>query len=163
MTEDKLDYDRIMTFYQNLLQKEKKQFEEDKVKKIREVDYWARAIKEEERLAIIKYCEQYGESEMKQIQKAIEERHQKELKMKRSLEKAMPVLLKFKEEVMKVRRADHEDKMIKFINKIGAEVKTKIHDSAKSELQKLINKRKTEQANKLRDEKYKKQLEENKE
>jgi len=86
-----LDYDTVMTFYQNLLRKEKEAAEAEKKRKLKEVEQWARAVKEEEKLAVIKYCEEHGEEEMKQIQKAITERHEKELKMKQSLEKAFPL------------------------------------------------------------------------
>jgi hypothetical protein len=41
-----------MNFYQNLLRKEKEAFEAEKKKKIKEVEYWARAIREEEKIAI---------------------------------------------------------------------------------------------------------------
>lgn len=60
-----LDYDTIMNFYQNLLKKEKEQFEAEKKKKLRDVRYWARAVREEEKIAIEKYCEEHGEEEMK--------------------------------------------------------------------------------------------------
>lgn len=82
------DYDEVMNFYQMLLKKEKEAFEGEKQKKIKDVEYWARAVREEEKTAIEKYAKEHGEEEMKQIQKAIRERHEKELKLKQSLEKA---------------------------------------------------------------------------
>ncbi len=51
-----LDYDEIMNFYQNMLKKEKEQFEAEKKKKLKDVEYWARAIREDEKVAIEKYC-----------------------------------------------------------------------------------------------------------
>jgi len=51
-----LDYDTIMNFYQNLLRKEKEHFEIEKKKKLKEVEHWARAMREEEKVAIEKYC-----------------------------------------------------------------------------------------------------------
>jgi hypothetical protein len=85
-----------MQFYQNLLRKEREAAEAEKKKKLKEVEQWARALREEERVAIIKYCEEHGEEEMKQIQKAIADRHEKELKMKQSLEKAQPLYASFR-------------------------------------------------------------------
>lgn len=55
----------IMNFYQTLLKKEKEQIEQEKKKKLKDVEFWARAVKEEEKTAIEKYCEKYGEEEMK--------------------------------------------------------------------------------------------------
>lgn len=82
-----------MNFYQNLLRKEKEAFEVQKKNKIKEVEYLARAQREEEKIAIEKYCAEHGEEEMKQIQKAIADRNEKELKMKLGLEKAHPIFL----------------------------------------------------------------------
>lgn len=79
---ENLDYDTIMNFYQNLLRKEKEAFEAQKKQKLKDVEYWARAVREEEKVAVEKYCKEHGEEEMKQIQKAIADRHEKELKMK---------------------------------------------------------------------------------
>ena len=59
------DYDLIMVFYQNLLKKEKEAFEVEKQKKIKDIDFWARAVREEEKVAIEKYAAEHGEEEMK--------------------------------------------------------------------------------------------------
>lgn len=48
------DYDEIMTFYEELLRKEKEYFLESKRKKLDYVNVLSRAIREEERIAIIK-------------------------------------------------------------------------------------------------------------
>jgi hypothetical protein len=82
------DYDEVMNFYQMLLKKEKEAFEGEKQKKIKDVEYWARAVREEEKTAIEKYAKEHGEEVMKQIHKVIREHHEKELKLKQSLEKA---------------------------------------------------------------------------
>ncbi len=76
------DYDEVMQYYQGLLKKEKEAFEGEKQKKLKDVEYWARAVREEERIAIEKYAKEHGEEEMKQIQRAVRDRHEKELKMK---------------------------------------------------------------------------------
>ena len=59
------DYDEVMNFYQMLLKKEKEAFEGEKQKKIKDVEYWARAVREEEKTAIEKYAKEHGEEEMK--------------------------------------------------------------------------------------------------
>ena len=47
-----LDYDEIMNFSQILLKKDMEQFENEKKKKIKDLEYWTRAIREEEKIAI---------------------------------------------------------------------------------------------------------------
>lgn len=61
------DYDEVMAYYQALLKKEKEAFEGEKLKKLKDIEYWARAIREEEKIAIEKYAREHGEEEMKQI------------------------------------------------------------------------------------------------
>lgn len=56
-----------MNFYANHLKKEKEQFETEKKKKLKEVEFWARAQREEEKKAVEKYCENHGEEDMKLI------------------------------------------------------------------------------------------------
>ena len=114
-------------------------FESEKLKKMRDVEYWARAVREEERIAIEKYASQYGEEEMKQIQRAVRERHEKELKMKQSLEKAENVYLAFREQEMHKRRNVHEEKVQAFIYKKGEELKARILEEAKAELKRIKN------------------------
>jgi len=58
--EEDLDYDQILTVYQNVLRKEREQFETYKNKKINDVEIWTRAAKEEERIAMQTYCEKFG-------------------------------------------------------------------------------------------------------
>jgi len=47
-----------------VLKKEREQIEEDKKKKLREVELWTRAVREEEKIAIEKYAADHGDSEM---------------------------------------------------------------------------------------------------
>jgi len=51
---DRINYDNIIEFYQNILRKEKEQIEEDKKKKLKDVELWTRSQKEEEKQAIEK-------------------------------------------------------------------------------------------------------------
>jgi hypothetical protein len=139
---ENIDYDLVMNFYQNLLKKEKEQFEAEKQKKVKDIEYWARAIREEEKVAIEKYCHEHGEEEMIMIQKAITDRHAKELAMKLSLEKAFPVFIGFKEGIMRIRREEHKKKLNDFVIKKGEELKVKILEEAGRELKKVENLRK---------------------
>jgi hypothetical protein len=49
---ERIDYDAVIEFYQNVLKKEREQAEDDKKKKLREVELWTRALREEEKIAI---------------------------------------------------------------------------------------------------------------
>ena len=62
-----------------------------------------RAVKEEEKLAVLKYCETKGEEEVKYIQKAIEERHSKELIVKEAIKPAVSHVQAFKRKIMEER------------------------------------------------------------
>jgi len=82
---------------------------------------------------------------MKQIQKAVRERHEKELKLKQSLEKAQDVYARFRASVMQQRRDAHESQMQTFIQKKGEELQQKIIEEAKAELRKVENIRKVKE------------------
>lgn len=69
--EEDLDYDAIMTFYQNILRREREAFEVNKNKKVNDVEIWTRALREEECLAMQEYCDKHGNQEMENIKKAI--------------------------------------------------------------------------------------------
>lgn len=73
---EEFDYDLVMNFYANHLKNEKQQFENEKKTKLKEVELWARAQREEEKKIVEKYCENHGEEDMKLIQKAIVQRHE---------------------------------------------------------------------------------------
>ena len=47
-----------------------------------DIEIQTRAKKEEERIAMEKYCKEHGKEEVQQIQAAIEARHKKELQTK---------------------------------------------------------------------------------
>lgn len=113
---EEFDYDLILQFYQNLLRKEAEQSEEQKKKKARDVDLWARAIREEEKIAIIKHCEEHGEDEMQQIKQAIMDRHAKELANKRGLESATNAYKNFKIKLQKEAAEAHKQAQVEYIN-----------------------------------------------
>lgn len=57
---DDLDYDQICSVYQGVLKKEREYFEVQKNKKVNDVEIWARALREEEKSAMAKYCKENG-------------------------------------------------------------------------------------------------------
>lgn len=85
---DRIDFDNVIEFYQNVLRKEREAIEEDKKKKLREVELWNRAIKEEEKIVIENYAKEHGDKEIEQIQQSIKEKQTKELLEKQALESA---------------------------------------------------------------------------
>lgn len=90
---------------------------------------------------------------MKQIQKAIADRNEKEQKMRQALERAFPVYQKFREDVMRGRRVEFDKKMQEFINKKGDELKKELLEQAQRELKKIENIRKVQEAEQKRKEK----------
>ena len=98
--EEELNYDQIMAFYANLLRKEREAFEITKNKKQNDVEIWVKARKEEESKAMKKFCDEHGAKEMEKIQKAIRDRHTKELNSKKQLETAKSCYETFKAKIM---------------------------------------------------------------
>ena len=117
--EEELNYDQIMTFYSNLLRKEREAFEITKNKKLNDVEIWVKARKEEESKAMKKYCDEHGAKEMEYIQKAIEDRHVKELNSKKQLETAKVAYDSFKDKVMALRIKQLEEKREAYIKDLG--------------------------------------------
>lgn len=83
--DQELDYESIMAFYANILKKDREAFELNKTKKVNDVEIWTRAVKEEEKASMEKYCAEHGQADIEQIQKAIADRHAKELATKNNL------------------------------------------------------------------------------
>ena len=136
---DKIDYDSVIEFYQQVLKKEREQIEEDKKKKLREVELWTRALREEEKKAIHKYSEKHGEKEMELIKDTINDRQNKEIKVKQALEPAKPFFEIHMKKQMEVRHAEWGQKKEQFMNQMMNQLKDKILEHAKSELQKQKN------------------------
>jgi hypothetical protein len=147
---DKIDYDSVIEFYQGVIKKEREQIEEDKKKKLREVELWNRALREEEKIAIEKYAQQNGEKEMEQIQQSILAKKQKELNERKALESAKSVLNSYLEKQMGIRHAQWEDKKKAFMQKKMEEMKQSILAYANTELMKDESRRKTEEMMKKR-------------
>jgi hypothetical protein len=49
---ERINYENVIEFYQQVIRKEREQIEEDKKKKMRDVELWNRALREEEKIAI---------------------------------------------------------------------------------------------------------------
>lgn len=105
--EEDLDYDTIMTYYQNVLRREREAFEVTKNKKVNDVEIWSRAIKEEECIAMQQYCDEHGNDEMENIKKAVEEKHAKELQTKKALESASDAFNSYKLNLLEKRKEIH--------------------------------------------------------
>jgi hypothetical protein len=63
----------VIEYYQAVLKKEREQIEEDKKKKLREVELWTRAVREEEKTAVEKYAAEHGDTETELLQASIRE------------------------------------------------------------------------------------------
>lgn len=112
--EEDLDYDQIMTFYQNVLRRERESFEVLKNKKVNDVEIWSRAIKEEECIAMQQYCDEHGNDEMENIKRAVEEKHSKELQTKKALESASDAFKSYKHTLLEKRKEIHRQAQHKF-------------------------------------------------
>ena len=64
----KIDYDVVVEVYQNFIMKEREAIEEQKKKKMRDVELWNRAVREEEKVAVEKYAREQGDKEIQQIE-----------------------------------------------------------------------------------------------
>ena len=137
---DKIDYDVVIDYYQSLLQKEREQIEEDKKKKLKEIELWTRATREEEKLAVEKYAKEHGEKEIELIRSTIMERQSKELKEKEALSSAKDVFRAHMEKMMEVRNQQWVEKKKEFKAKKMGELKADILELAETELKKYQNK-----------------------
>jgi len=138
--QDKIDYDVVIEFYQNVKRKEREQIEEDKKKKLREVELWTRAIREEEKIAIEQYAEDHGDQEMAQIKESIKEKQAKELKERQALESAKAVFEAHMAKAMEKRHEEWEQRKRDYMVEKMDELKEAILQHAKGELQKDTNK-----------------------
>jgi len=143
MSDADLDYENIMTFYAKVLKKDRDAFEQNKTRKINDVEIWTRARKEEERVAMEDYCKDHGQAEIEQIQKAIADRHAKELATKNALTSAAGAYAKYMEKMMVERQVQLREKERLYINEISDEVKGVLMKAAeqvyKKNLIKILN------------------------
>lgn len=110
--EEDVDYDTIMTFYQNVLRREREAFEVSKNKKVNDVEIWSRALKEEECVVMKQYCDEHGNTEMENIKRAIEEKHTKELETKKALQSASDSFKSYKLCLLEKRKQIHKEQQI---------------------------------------------------
>ena len=82
---EKVNYDDVIEVYQGVLKKEREQIEEDKKKKMREVELWNRAIREEEKIAVEKYAQEKGDEDMKALKESMKAKQEKEAKDRAAL------------------------------------------------------------------------------
>jgi hypothetical protein len=81
----KIDYDVAVEVYQNFIMKEREAIEEQKKKKLRDVELWNRAVREEEKIAVEKYAKEQGDKEIQQIEESIRAKQEKEKKEREAL------------------------------------------------------------------------------
>lgn len=105
-----IKYDFIMDFYQNQIKKEKEQIDENKKKKLKEVDLWSRSQREEEKAIIEKYANDNADKEMEEIAESIKEKQEKEIREKEMLSTAQDYFAKKKAKLMAVRSAQWDEK-----------------------------------------------------
>jgi hypothetical protein len=121
--EEDLDYDTIMNFYQNVLKREKEAYDIQKNKKVNDVEIWARALKEEESIALKDYCQREGNKQMENIRKAIQEKHAKELTTKKNLMSASSAFASYKQALLNERNLIHQNQLVDFATKRGKDAK----------------------------------------
>lgn len=131
---DKINYDDVIDFYQNVLKKERERIEEDKKKKMREVELWNRALREEEKIAIERYAAEHGAEQMKAIQESMRERQEKEQRDKEQLRNAQEAFAKYMAAAMAKRHAEWEAKKAQYVNKKMLEVKEQVLATARHDL-----------------------------
>ena len=115
MSDQELDYESIMAFYSNILKKDRERFELNKTKKVNDVEIWTRAVKEDEKLEMEKYCAEHGQEDIEQIQKAIADRHAKELAQKNNLISAQAAFNFKSKKLMEERNVQLQEARKKFV------------------------------------------------
>lgn len=119
--------------------------EEDKRSKLRDVEFWNRALREEEKKAIEKYAKEHGDKEMELIQQSILAKKEKEMNEKKALASAKASLEKFMGVQMALRNQDWERKKTEYMKKKMDELKSVIIKHANDELLKDESRRATEE------------------
>lgn len=142
-----------MAFYANILKKDKEAFELNKTKKVNDVEIWTRAVKEEEKTAMEKYCAEHGQKDIEQIQKAIADRHAKELATKKGLSSAQSAFAFKMGKMMEERNVQLEEARKKYVSKLAEELKEEIIKNASNDHKRVqikIDVAKADEARKLR-------------
>mgnify|MGYP003345956917 CR=1 FL=1 len=87
-----------------------------------------------------KYCEDHGVKEMQQIQKAIQDRHAKELNSKKQLENAKGAYEVFKAKVIAQRTEQLDEKRKNFVDALGEKFATKLAGEATKPAKEALDK-----------------------
>lgn len=132
--QEKINYDDVIDFYQNVLKKERERIEEDKKKKMREVELWNRALREEEKIAIERFAAEHGAEQMKAIQESMRERQEKEQRDKAALRTAHAAFGKYMKSAMAKRHAQWEGKKAEYVDVKMDEVKELVLQGARHDL-----------------------------
>ena len=130
-------YDEVIEFYQSVLAKERVQIEEDKKKKLREVELWTRAIREEEKIVVEQYAKERGDREGERIREAMRLALQEKLKHKHALESARGVFEAHMAKAMEGRREEWEERREEFMKAQMDELKEQILNHARDERRKV--------------------------
>ena len=131
---DKIVYDDVIEFYQGILKREREQIEEDKKKKMREVELWQRALREEEKMHTVSYAQKHGDEKMKAIQESMRERQEKEAKDREALSTAASHFKGFMTKAMTQRSAEWVTAKEAFVRKQMEQLKETVLDAAKKDL-----------------------------
>jgi hypothetical protein len=129
-----IDYDSVMSYYQDLIKKEKEAFDVEKQRRHREIQIWSRALKEEQKRQIEKFCEDKGAEEMAQILEAIKQRHERESGLKNAMASSYSSMKAFKDRQMEIRKEKHQQATNTFMDEKAREVQNDIIRQAKKEL-----------------------------
>lgn len=162
MQESEVDYDAIMGFYAAILKKDREAFELNKIKKSNDVEIWTRAVKEEEKIAMDKYCSENGQKEIEQIQKAIADRHARELQTKVNLKTANSAYEAYMEKMMEERNEKLNEARRAFKNKLGIELRDLIVKNAENLYKKNLIKIQNAEAEEKRRRQYLEKVEKEK-
>jgi len=140
-SEDLTDhYDEVIEYYKDVLRKEKEQVEEDKKKKLREVELWTRAIREEEKSAIEQHHKENPvDANTEAIKESMAKRRAAELREKQALESARGVFEAHMAEAMEGRRREWEQRRQDFKGEQMEALKGRILEHANGERRKARN------------------------
>lgn len=155
-----IKYDQVMTFYQNHMKKEKELIEENKKKKLKDVELLLRSQREEEKIVIQKFANEKADKEMEQIEKSIKEQQDNKNRDREALLTAKDFYEQKMAKFMEERNKVWAEKKQVFINKEMDKLKAKIISSATSELNKQRNieiQRKLQQDRAIKDSKIRAQ------
>ena len=136
----------MIEFYKEVLRKEKEQVEEDKKKKLREVELWTRAVREEEKLVIEQYAKENPDDQRTAaIEDLRRKRTEREKAEKQALESARGVFEAHMAKAMANRREEWEQSRQEFKAAQMDDLKRRILEHARKAAEKARNDLKTQE------------------